>query len=332
MDSKITSRNRMEALVNNERMDQLPVALWKHFPVDDQSPERLAAATIHFQNTFSFDFIKVSPSSSFCLKDWGARDVWNGDPEGTRDYLESVIKQPEDWEKLSDLDPEKGWLGNQLECLKIIRDTLGQQAPIIQTIFSPLSQAKNLAGKANILDHLRKYPEALKKGLQTITNTTLEFIHACQKTGIDGVFFAVQHASTDILTESEFLEFGKTFDSQLFPIIREFWFNVAHIHGNNIMPEQVKDYPMQVFNWHDRDTVPDLKTGKKVFNKVVCGGLGRIHPMELGSDDDIKSEIDDAVQQTNGEGFILGTGCVLKQTTPYGNIKAAVDHIRSINL
>lgn len=332
MVSKISSRKRMEALVSNEQIDQIPVALWKHFPVDDQSPERLAAATIQFQNTFSFDFIKVSPSSSFCLRDWGAKDVWNGDPEGTRDYQGAVIKKPEDWQNLPRLDPEKGSLGKQLECLKIIRDNLGQQTPIIQTIFSPLSQAKNMAGKAHILDHLRKSPDALRMGLQTITDTTLDFIRACQKTGIDGVFFAVQHASTDVLTESEFLDFGKAFDSQLFPIIHEFWLNVAHIHGNNIMPDQVKDYPMQIFNWHDRDTFPDLKTGKDLFGKIVCGGLGRIHPMELGSNDAIKAEIDDAVQQTGGKGFVLGTGCVLKQTTPYGNIKAAVDHIRSIRL
>lgn len=328
----MNSRKRIEALIAGKPIDQVPVALWKHFPVDDQTPDRLAAATIHFQNTFNFDFVKVSPSSSFCLRDWGVEDIWQGDPEGTRDYQAPVIQTPEDWGKLRSLNPEKGALGNQIECLKIIRDNLGYQAPIIQTIFSPLSQAKNLVGKANIFDHIRKYPDALKAGLKTITDTTLDFIRACQKTGIDGVFFAVQHASSDLLSKSEFDEFGKAFDSKLFPLINEFWFNVAHIHGNNIMYESVTDYPMQVFNWHDRDTYPNLKDGKNIFNKISCGGLGRIHPIELGDEKEIKTEIDDAVQQTGGKYFILGTGCVLKQTTPYGNIKVAVDHIRSIKL
>ena len=29
-----------------------PVALWRHFPVDDQSPDRLAAAIMNYQTTF----------------------------------------------------------------------------------------------------------------------------------------------------------------------------------------------------------------------------------------------------------------------------------------
>ena len=330
---KITnSRTRMEALVNGEPVDQIPVALWRHFPVDDQTPERLAAATINFQNTFHFDFVKVSPSSSFCLRDWGIKDKWNGNPEGSREYLTPVINNPEDWQNLPSLDVTKGSLGGQLECLKIIRDNLGKDTPFIQTIFNPLSQAKNMVGKSNLYHLMRAYPQALKVGLEKITNVTLDFIEACRNIGVDGVFFAVQHASYDRLSLTEFDEFVKAYDSQLFPLFNEFWFNVAHIHGKNIMYEIIKDYPMQVFNWHDRDTYPDLKRGLKVFDKIVCGGLGRINPMELGTDTDIKAQIDNSINQTQGKNFILGTGCVLQQTTPYGNIKAAVDYVRSIKL
>ncbi|MDK2980072.1 MAG: uroporphyrinogen decarboxylase [Chloroflexota bacterium] len=324
------ARQRMEALVHGEKLDQIPVALWHHFPVDDQDAGRLAAATISFQQTFNFDLVKVSPSSSFCLEDWGIQDEWRGHPEGTREHLNTVIHHPEDWKKLKKLDAHKGGLGRQLECLKMVRDAIGAEVPLIQTIFSPLSQAKNLIGKANLPAEMRRHPDALKAGLDTITETTADFIEACKQLGIDGVFFAVQHASYNLVTKAEFDEFAKTYDQRLFPLIEEFWLNMLHIHGTAIMPEAVVDYPMQIFNWHDRDTLPNLADGKKLFNKVVCGGLGRIETMLLGDDAVIKAEIDDAVRQTNGEGFILGTGCVMMQTTPYGNIRTAIDHVRSI--
>lgn len=326
------SRERMEALVNHEVIDQVPVSFWKHFPVDDQNPSKLAAATIHFQETYQMDFVKVSPSSSFCIKDWGAQDVWRASPEGTRDYLEPVVNSPQDWLKLTLLNPGKGFLGQQLECLKVIRDELGEKVPIIQTVFSPLSQAKNLVGKMNLLSNLRQNSDLLKSGLEIITQTTSSFIEACQKIGLDGIFYAVQQASFDQLSESEFMEFGRYFDEQLFPQFREFWLNVLHLHGKNLMVDCVKDYPFQIFNWHDRETFPNLKNGKKLFGKIVCGGLGRIDPMAMGDEISIKAQIDDALEQTGGKEFILGTGCVMLQTTPYGNIQSAIQHIHSLTI
>jgi uroporphyrinogen decarboxylase len=60
-------RTRLETCLSGVRPDRTPVALWRHFPVDDQIPAGLAAATIDFQRTFDFDLVKVTPASSFCL-------------------------------------------------------------------------------------------------------------------------------------------------------------------------------------------------------------------------------------------------------------------------
>src|SRR5512139_3595706 len=100
-------RQRLESVLAGSQPDRVPVALWRHFPVDDQSPGRLAAATVDFQNTFDFDLVKVTPASSFCIKDWGVQDEWHGAPEGTRAYTARAIQQPEDWQKLPALDPHR---------------------------------------------------------------------------------------------------------------------------------------------------------------------------------------------------------------------------------
>ena len=39
-----THRERIQAAIKGEIIDRPPVALWRHFPVDDQSPELLASA------------------------------------------------------------------------------------------------------------------------------------------------------------------------------------------------------------------------------------------------------------------------------------------------
>lgn len=328
----ISHRERIETLLTGGNLDQLPVVFWRHFPVDDQYPARLASATIHFQNTFKMDIVKVSPSSSFCLKDWGVRDEWIENTEGTRNYDFSPIENISDLKNLQVLEPKSGFLGNQLAALSIISDHYYPQTPLIQTIFSPLAQLKNLLRKNNLLNAIRMDPKSVKIGLDTIVQSTIGFLKACAELKIDGVFFAVQHASSELLSEEEFLLFGKSYDEKLFPYINKFWLNLLHIHGKHIYFDAVIDYPMQIVNWHDRDTYPNLSEARMLTDKILCGGISRINTMVRGNDKTIKDQIDDAVVQSKMDKFILGTGCVLPIVSPYGNIKFAVDYARSLSL
>ena len=316
-------RSRLETCLSGIQPDRTPVALWRHFPVDDQTPAGLAAATIEFQRTYDFDLVKVTPASSFCLKDWGVEDEWRGATEGTRDYTRRVIIQPENWTHLPVLSPFAGRLGNQLECLRLIVNDLGPQIPVIQTIFNPLSQAKNLLGKDTLLVHLRRYPEAVHAGLRILTETTQRFVEAAVQTGIAGIFFAVQHAQYSLLSEAEYDDFGCPYDFQVLEPARGLWLNMLHLHGDEVMFDRFLDYPMGVINWHDRDTWPSLRQAQVRFTGVVCGGLQRDRTMVLGTPESVTTEALDAVQETAGKRFILGTGCVLPIIAPRANIWAA---------
>ena len=174
--AELSKRDRLVAAIAGESADRTPVALWRHFPGDDQRPEDLAAATVYFQRRWDWDFVKVTPASSFCLRDWGARDRWVGNTEGTREYTVRAIESPDDWRRLDVLDAQSGWLGNQLRCLEMIKAELGNSTPIIQTIFGPLAQAKNLAGNERLLVHIRRHPEELMAGLETVYETTRRFL------------------------------------------------------------------------------------------------------------------------------------------------------------
>jgi uroporphyrinogen decarboxylase len=318
-----THRKRLETCLSGEKPDRVPIALWRHFPVDDQTPEGLAHATLDFHKRFDFDLIKVTPPSSYCLKDWGAQDEWRGANEGTRDYTHNVIQHPEDWERLPTLEPARGYLGAQLECLRLLVQELGPETPIIQTIFNPLSQAKNLVGKDNLTIHLRRHPDALQAGLKTITETTQQFIEAAKLTGISGVFYAVQHAQYGLLSEDEYNNFGRFHDLKVLEPARELWLNMLHLHGQEIMFNNFLDYPVNIINWHDRETSPSLSEGQALFSGVVCGGLQRHNTLVLGTPEDVKAEAFEAIQATGGQRFILGTGCVVPTIAPFGNMLAA---------
>ena len=323
----MTHRERMRACLAGEPTDRVPVALWRHFPVDDQSPETLAAATSQWQRNYDFDFVKVTPASSFCLKDWGVEDVWEGHTEGTRRYVKRVITRPEDWARLPEQDPTSRHLAAQLTCLRLVRAGLDSETPFIQTVFSPLAQAKNLAGNDTLLAHLRLYPDAVMQGLETIARTTRRFVEAALETGIDGIFYAVQHAQATLLSVDEYKTFGLPLDQQVVESAKDFGLNVLHIHGRDIHFSLLSALSFPIINWHDRETYPTLEEARETCevsetSQVFCGGL-RQDTLALGNPAQVRKEADDAIRQTGGQRLILSTGCVVPVIAPHGNILTA---------
>ena len=322
----MSKRQRLEATIAGQPVDRPAVALWRHWPVDDQRAEDLARATLAFQRTFDFDFIKVTPCSNYCLADWGAQSHWLGNQEGTREYGQRVIQRPEDWERLSVLDPYHGLLDEVRRALTLIGQEVGSEVPFIQTIFNPLAQAKNLAGD-QLLPHLRQHPEALKTGLEIITQSIIRFIEAIRPTGIAGIFLAVQHASHALLTEAEYREFGRPYDLRILEAARGLWFNLLHVHGQHIMFDLVADYPVHAINWHDQETPPSLRQALGRFSGALVGGLRQWETLLRGTPDQVRAEVRAALDQTGVRRLIVGTGCVTPITAPFGNLWAVRDAV-----
>lgn len=316
-----THRERIKACINGEMTDRTPVALWRHFPEEDQNPETLAAATLKFQQAYDFDIVKVTPASSFAVKDWGVEDEWQNNPEGSRAYTKRVIQKPQDWETLKPLDPTAPHLAAQLKCLKLVRDGIGADTPVLQTIFNPISQAKNLAGNDLLLEHIKKHPEAVIKGLETITKTTVKFIEAVQDSGADGIFYAVQHAQGHMLELDEYKKLCLPYDQESLKAAEGFWCNLLHLHGKDVYFSLLRLLNVHIVNWHDRETYPSLSEAQSVHRGVLCGGI-RQDTLYSGDPEQVKKEAADAIQQTKGKKFILGTGCVVYYQSAHENIMA----------
>jgi uroporphyrinogen decarboxylase len=319
----MNKRERLEAAIAGQSVDRVPVALWRHFPGDDQDPASLAAATIAFQQRWDFDFVKVTPASSFQIKDWGVKDEWQGNTEGTRRYTYHPVERAGDWRKLKRLEARSGALGEQLKCLKMIVEAL-PNVPVIQTVFSPLAQMKNLGGERLLID-LRQNTADVKAALETITQSTLAFVREIASTGAAGIFYAVQHATANLLSEAEFAEFGRASDLRILEAAQGYWLNVVHIHGDNIYFDAVADYPVQVWNWHDRETDPSLTDGLAKITGAACGGIARDSVMLCGQPDGVRRQVKDAITQTKGRRYIVGTGCVTMIPTPEVNIRTAIE-------
>ncbi len=323
-------RERLEKSIAGEATDRIPVALWRHWQGDDQRSADLARSTIEFQQTFDWDFVKVTPAESYAVVDYGLQDEWQGNMDGTRTCIKRAVTRSLDWTNLRPLDPTRGSLGKQLETLHLVTEGLRHSdVPILQTIYSPLTQAAMIGGRSLLIRHIRTNPDRIQTGLNAITESTLRFIDAIKKYPVAGIFYSQQEATYDVMTEEEYRLFGLPYDRKILEALQDkWWFNVLQLQGDAPMFKVCAQLPIQVINWRDQDTEPDISQGKLQFNYAVSGGLSSTQHMQYGTPTSIREQIRQTVTQANNRRLILSTGSALMATTPLSNIRAVQDALQ----
>jgi uroporphyrinogen decarboxylase len=312
---------RIEAAMRGGWADRPPIALWRHFPQDDQSADRLVAHTLRWQRRWNFDLVKFMPSGTYGVEDWGAVSAYQGSVNGAREVVTPGIRRVEDWAALPALDTRRGVYGVQNDALAIVTHELGGRVPVLQTVFSPLTTARKLAGERLFAD-LRRAPEMVEQGLATITEVTIRFAREAIARGAHGIFFATQLASHRLLTHDEYARFGRPFDLRVLEAVGDTArLNMLHVHGMDVMFDAVAHYPAGMINWHDRLTEPGLRDAASGFRGLLVGGLDENDTL-LGPPQAIERQVHEALEQVPDGRLLLAPGCVMRIDTPDESINA----------
>jgi uroporphyrinogen decarboxylase len=317
---------RVEAALEGREVDRPPVSLWQHFPNRDQSAGALADVTLEWQQRCQNDFIKLMPPGDYPTIDWGARSEYRGSIGGTRETLRFPVTTADDWRRIMPVPADRGMNREVIEAARLVSERLNGAVPVLQTVFSPLTVAMKLSG-GRVLEHLHEHPDAVHIGLATITNVTRSVLIATLERGASGIFFATQCATTDLLSPEQYEEFGARYDRQVLAAADASRFTMLHIHGENIMFNELMTYPVHAINWHDRRTDPTLLDGEHLSGKCVIGG---IHEKNIATvtADEAAAEAKDAVYATGGTHMMIGPGCVIPINTPAENIAAVLAAVR----
>ena len=120
----------------------------------------------------------------------------------------------------------------------------------------------------------------------------------------------------------EYQAFGVPHDKKVIEPAQDLWCNLLHLHGHDVYFSLLSSYSFPIVNWHDRETFPSLSKGQELFSGVTLGGM-RQDTLVYQDHLEVEKEAADAIQQTNGTRFILGTGCVVPIIASHGNLLAA---------
>ncbi|MEO7018729.1 MAG: uroporphyrinogen decarboxylase family protein [Ktedonobacteraceae bacterium] len=300
--SQMTAGQRVRAALVGAPVDRVPFIFWHHFQPDG-SGERLAQLTkAFFHDTFQLDIVKIMPDLPY--------------PEPGRGITATELRT------LPRLGLETPIFQEQLTCIRSLRAQLGQDYPLILTIFSPLTYALRWVGRKKVVAAARQDPQAFEQGLAIIAENLRGLLAAAVEAGASGIFFSCMGATNQHFTREEYARLGRPYDLQALAGASKGWLNVVHVHAD---PEQVDDeiyfedfvdYPVQAISWSDRLTGPSLSEALSLTDKCLMGGLAERGPLTHGSEIEIENEILAAVTQTKGRRLILANGCSIPDDNP----------------
>lgn len=309
----MTKKERIWAAVHEEQPDTLPYSFWTHLPGIDLDPEKLADATYQFYRTYDVDFIKTMNNGMYAIEDFGCEiDYSEVAKGGVAKVVKTPIATPQDWYGLKPCSVEEGSLARELKGLRRLLDKVkGEEVPVIFTIFSPLTIANKLSGNT-LRQHISDgHGQAVHAALKVISQTTCDMARAVLELGADGIFFAAQSSTYDFMSIQEYQEYGVPYDLEVLAAADKGWMNTLHAHGGNIMFELLKDYPVQVFNWHAWETLPAVDEAAVMTGKCLMGGLKRTDITQRDRNA-IQHQIYECYRMLGGRGQILTPGCVIR--------------------
>ncbi len=313
---EMTSYERVMAAVNGDEVDRIPVCFWHHFQPEGSGRKMAEATYRFFIESFNLDLIKIMPDIDY-------------------PFPRRSISEPNQWRLLEPFNDDRSrFLTQRATAIQSMREMVGYDVPIIVTVYNPLSEAMHFAESRELfMQHAAEYPSVVHEAIATIAENLRTHIKDCMDAGADGVFFAIQGCTKQIMTREQYRELGRPYDLMALQGNRDGWLNVLHVHGDkDLYFEDALDYPVQVMSWSDRLAGPSLREARSMTSKCLMGGWHEFGPLSNGPVDKIREEAEDALKQTGGRKFILANGCSVPDDTDERWLRAAREMVDDLEL
>jgi uroporphyrinogen decarboxylase len=323
-------RERVRAALDGQSVDRPPYGFWTHMPGIDLDCERIAAATAAFQARYDLDFVKSMPNGFYSVEDWGAElDFSRIASGGTGRVVKAPVTGVDDWQRLGRLDVLAGAHGRELEHLQRLVALVGPDVPVLATVFSPLTTASKLSLEAHRA-HLAQDAVRVMAGLEVIAEATCAFVRAAIARGCAGMFFALQEATQSAFSAADYARFGAPYDTRVLAAAKEAggWFNVLHMHGDDVLFELLQDYDVTALNWHIGETPPSIgEYRRQGGTRPIVGGLQRAN-LTRADRPAIRNDIERTLQESGGRGILIAPACVIRHPVDEATLRWTAETIR----
>jgi uroporphyrinogen decarboxylase len=305
----MNKRDTMLSLIHNAALaDYTPAAFFLHFDSAYHQGQAAVDKHLEFFRVTDMDFVKIQYEQPF--------------PPS------APIRKPADWAHAPLCSEE--FFEAPIQVVEGLVKAARSEALVIMTLYSPFMWATHLDEAADITNHLREDPEAVKKGLTIMTENVLTLVRACKRVGVDGFYASSQGGEAFRFQDSSiFQKYIKPTDLAVWDEMSSCSFNILHIcdyEGGYDDLTPFLDYPGHVVNSSlklgDRSLSP--KDVSQLFGRPFMGGLERKGALATGNLEAIQQTVTDVLAQTP-ERFILAADCTVPSDTPWRHLRTAIE-------
>jgi [methyl-Co(III) methanol/glycine betaine-specific corrinoid protein]:coenzyme M methyltransferase len=299
-----------------ERMDEVG-APW---PEAHSDPEKMAKLAIANYELSGLEAVRVPYCLTVLAEAMGCEVNM-----GTKNRQPSVTEHPytKDLEnmKMPENLLDMGRIRAVLDSIKIIREKVGSDVPIIGGLEGPVTLASDLASVKSFMKWSIKKPELLRQVLDFAADATISYANSMVLAGADVIAVADPVASPDLMSPD-------SFKNELQPRLQKFSsqvdsVTVLHICGN-VSPilKYMADCGFEGLSVEEK--IGSIKKAKEVVGDRarLVGNISSPFVLLPGPIDKIKEECKKAL--TEGVD-VLAPGCGIAPMTPLSNIKAMVE-------
>jgi len=288
--------------------DTIPAAFFLHFDSTYHQGQAAIDKHMEFFRSTGMDFVKIQYEQPFPAS--------------------LPLRKPEDWAHAPRCTEE--FFEEPLRVVAGLVKAAKSEALVIMTLYSPFMWAAHLAEERALTNHLQQNPEAVRKGLEIMTENVLTLVRGCKRVGVDGFYASSQGGEAFRFKDRNiFQRYIKPTDLAVWDEISSCAFNILHVcdyEGGYDDLSPFLDYPGHVVNSSlkigDQTLTPSYVS--QFFGRPFMGGMERKGMLATGHSESIQKAATDVLVQAP-EKFILAADCTVPGATPWKNLKTAIE-------
>lgn len=330
--SEFTLKTRFLAALEGKPVDKVPVCsvtqtgivelmdvVGASWPEAHTNPELMAKLAIANHELSGLEAVRVPYCLTVLVEALGCEINM-----GTKNRQPSVTAHPYPKDLEGATVPadllQRGRIPAVLEAIKIIREKVGPDVPIIGGMEGPITVASDLVSVKSFMKWSLKKTDLFEQALDIATEAAITYANALVEAGADVISVADPVASPDLMSPDSFKKFLKArlqkFSSSVNSV------TVLHICGNvNSILSDMADCGFEGLSVEEKIGSP--KKAKEVIGDRArfVGNISSPFTLLPGPVDKIKAEAKQALEDGVD---VLAPGCGIAPMTPLENIKAMV--------
>ena len=330
--SEFTLKTRLLAALKGEPVDKTPVCsltqtgivelmdeVGAPWPEAHTNPELMAKLAIANYELSGLEAVRVPYCLTVLVEAMGCEINM-----GTKNRQPSVTGHPFPKDLEGAAVPadllQKGRIPAVLEAIKIIREKVGPDVPIIGGMEGPITVASDLVSVKSFMKWSIKKSDLFEQSLDLATEASIVYANAMVEAGADIISVADPVASPDLMSPDSFKQYLQSrlqkFSSSVNSV------TVLHVCGNvNPILDYMADCGFEGLSVEEKVGSP--KKAKEIIGTRArfVGNISSPFTLLPGPVDKIKAE----AKQALADGVdVLAPGCGIAPMTPLENIKAMV--------